>query len=331
MDGQRAVPRDLGEWQQTVEFMLGPYATSRDLREVSAIDLGKSAERDTAAFCRQGYGALLEKLAAGIPVELETPVTQVDTASRGSRVQATTPRGAISARYMIVTASTGVLASERIKFDRGLPKRQLDAVGALKLGSLDHIAVELPGNPLGLQRDELVFEQAASERTAALLANVSGTPLAVVVVGGRFGRELMAKGDMAAVDFAVGWLTELFGSGVKRAVRRTQSTRWNAEPWVQGAIAAASPGGQWARAALREPLHERVYFAGEATHETLWGTVGGAWESGERAAAQVLRRLSGLPEPAPPKPEGAPAQQQRRGAGSQAKPKSKPGQGQRSR
>jgi monoamine oxidase len=323
MDCQRALPKDLGEWQATVEFALGPYAAGKDLREMSALDFNKSAERDVGAFCRQGYGALLAKLAEGIPVEMESPVTAVDT-SRGARVEATTPRGTISARYMIVTASTNVLASERIKFDKGLPKRQLDALAALKLGSLDHIALDLSGNPLGLQRDDLVFEKASGIRTAALLANVSGTSLAMVEVGGRFGRELMAQGDMASVDFAVEWLTGIFGNNVKRAVQRTQSTRWNNEPWVQGAMSAASPGGQWARAALREPVRERIYFAGEATHETQWGTVGGAWESGERAADQVLRRLAGLPEPPPPKPEPEPVQPSPRGTTAAARPQPKP-------
>jgi Flavin containing amine oxidoreductase len=47
-----------------------------------------------------------------------------------------------------------------------------------------------------------------------------------------------------------------------------------------------------------EPLKNTVWFAGEAVHETLWGTVGGAWESGERAAEAVLRRLGGGREPA---------------------------------
>ena len=37
-----------------------------------------------------------------------------------------------------------------------------------------------------------------------------------------------------------------------------------------------------------------MYFAGEATHETLWGTVDGAWESGERAAEAALRRIGAL-------------------------------------
>ena len=229
---------------------------------------------------------------------------------------------------MICTASTNVLAAERIKFDKGLPKRQLDALAALKLGSLDHIALDLPGNPLGLQRDDLVFEKASGIRTAALLANVSGTSLSVIEVGGRFGRELTTQGDMAAVDFAVQWLAGLFGNNVKGVVQRTQVTRWNNEPWVQGAMSTASPGGQWARSALREPVRDRVYFAGEATHDTLWGTVGGAWESGERAADQVLRRLSGLPDlPQPkaePEPPPAAAAPPRGGTTAQAKPQAKP-------
>ena len=112
----------------------------------------------------------------------------------------TTPKGKLSGRYVIVTASTNLLAAERIKLEGGLPKRQADAVAKLKLGSLDHIALELPGNPLGLQRDDLVFEKSSGPRTAALLANVPGTPLSVVTVGGRFGRELDGEGRKGWVD-----------------------------------------------------------------------------------------------------------------------------------
>ncbi len=56
-------------------------------------------------------------------------------------------------------------------------------------------------------------------------------------------------------------------------------------------ILDGQPGAQPARRALMETLRDRVWFAGEAAHETLWGTVGGAWESGERAADAVHRRL----------------------------------------
>ena len=36
----------------------------------------------------------------------------------------------------------------------------------------------------------------------------------------------------------------------------------------------------------------------EAAHETLWGTVAGAWEAGERAADAALKRLARTSEPA---------------------------------
>jgi hypothetical protein len=56
-----------------------------------------------------------------------------------------------------------------------------------------------------------------------------------------------------------------------------------------------------------------MYFAGEATHETLWGTVDGAWESGERAAEAALRRIGALrDEPV----KQAPAAKRRQPAGS---------------
>jgi monoamine oxidase len=90
-------------------------------------------------------------------------------------------------------------------------------------------------------------------------------------------------------DFATGWLADLYGADVKKAIGRTHATRWTAEPWALGAFSAAAPGGQPGRKVLMEPVRERLFFAGEAVHETLWGTVGGAWESGERAADAALR------------------------------------------
>ena len=94
-------------------------------------------------------------------------------------------------------------------------------------------------------------------------------------------------------DFATGWLADLFGADVKKAIGKTHATRWNAEPWALGAFSAAAVGGQPGRKVLMEPVRERLFFAGEAVHETLWGTVGGAWESGERAADAALRLWGG--------------------------------------
>jgi monoamine oxidase len=295
----QALPKDLGDWQPTIEFVLGPFGCAKDLAEVSALDFSRSVERNNDMFCREGLGALIAKLADGLPVQLSRPASFIDWSER-NRIEIRTAKGLLVARTVIVTVSTSMLASNKLKFEPELPRRYLDAVEKLRLGSYDHIALELPGNPLVLQRDELVFEKAGSARTAAILANISGTTLCTIEVAGKFGADLAASGEAEMVSFALDWLTGLYGTEVRKAVRRTSATRWNHEPWTLGAFSAAVPGGQWARAALAEPVRDRIFFAGEATHETLWGTVGGAWASGERAADAVLRKL-GIAG-APPEP-----------------------------
>jgi len=283
----QALPKDLADWQPSVEFALGPFGCGKSLEDISAMDFARSVERDIDSFCRQGLGALVAKLGADLPVQLRNPVRGLH--STRNFVEIETTRGRISARAAIVTVSTALLAADKIRIAPALPKRQLDAIAKLSLGSYDHVALELKGNPLQLRNDELVFEKASGARTAALLANVSGTPLCLIEVAGKFGSELAQRGEAAMIDFATGWLGELFGADVKKAIGKTQATRWNADPWALGAFSAAAVGGQPGRKILMEPVRDRLFFAGEAVHETLWGTVGGAWESGERAADAALR------------------------------------------
>jgi monoamine oxidase len=94
------------------------------------------------------------------------------------------------------------------------------------------------------------------------------------------------------IDFALSWLAKLYGADIAKAVKRRDATRWNDEPWVLGAFSVAAPGAQSARKILMDSLNNRIWLAGEAAHETLWGTVSGAWESGERAADAVNRTFA---------------------------------------
>ena len=313
MPAARALPNDLGDWQKAIEFILGPFACGKDLAQVSSLDLARAVERDRDAFCRQGYGALLAKAAADLTVRLSTPVSMIYWGGNATVVE--TPNGDLRPRAIILTASTNALTEDKIEFIPPLPKRQLDAAGKLSLGSYDHIALEIPGNPFDLQRDDLVLEQSTGPRTAALLANVGGTSLHLVEVAGGFGRDLAAKGEGAMVDFARDWLASLFGSDAKSAIKRAHATRWNEEPFVLGAMSAASPGDADARKILMEPLGGRIWFAGEAVHETQWGTVAGAWASGERAAEAALRKLGALKQPSEEREQGKPARNRRRRGG----------------
>jgi monoamine oxidase len=292
----QALPKDLGDWNATTDFVLGAGATGKDVSELSAMDKAHASDRSAALGCRQGIGTLVAKLGEQLPMTLYTPATRIVWSNRDVSVE--TPSGRIAARALILTVSTNVLASGAIKFSPELPKRQLDAAARLSLGSYDRVALSLSGNPLGLPRDEVIIEQSNSARTGLLFANVGGSSLCTVDVAGAFGRELSEQGEAAMVAFATDWLTKLFGSEVAGAVKASRATRWNNSPTALGAMSAAAPGGQASRAILGEPFG-CVFLAGEATHETLWGTVDGAWESGERAAAAALRRIGALSDPEP--------------------------------
>src|SRR6267154_1103178 len=305
-----ALPKDLGDWAGTAEFMLGANATGKDLKDISAIDKARAPERNNAPIaCRQGLGTLIAKLGEQVPVALSQPVSRIAWTGRDVTVE--TPGGKVAAHAAIITVSSNVLAAGNIKFTPDIPKRQLDAAAKLSLGSYDHVALQLPGNPLGLARDEIIIEQSNTTRTALLFANMGSSSLCSIDVAGSFGRDLSAQGEKAMTGFAVEWLGKLFGSETASAVKKSSATRWNAAPFVLGAMSAAMPGGQPSRRILSEPIG-CMFLAGEATHETLWGTVDGAWESGERAAEAALRRIGALRDPEPAAaPARAPKQRRR--------------------
>ncbi len=205
----------------------------------------------------------------------------------------TEPRRMFTARAVIVTASTNVLTSGKIKFQPDLPKRHLEAATRLKLGSYDHIALELPGNPLGLRPDELVVREIRKPPHRVDLRQRAGQHglrgRCRGLVRPRAGRQ--GRGARWSTSRST-WLSGLYGTDMKSIVKRTAATRWDA-----GAMGDGRDLGRRCPAASRrarrssEPLNGRIFLAGEATHETLWGTVGGAWESGERAAEAALRAL----------------------------------------
>jgi monoamine oxidase len=63
---------------------------------------------------------------------------------------------------------------------------------------------------------------------------------------------------------------------------------WNADQYARGAYSYAPAGALNASANIAEPVDRTLYFAGEHTNVSgHWGTVHGALQSGEAAAARI--------------------------------------------
>src|SRR3954447_12930713 len=108
------LPKDLGDWAGTAEFVLGADFSGKDLKDVSVVDKARAQDRNAAIACRQGLGTLIAKLGEQIPLSLSTPANRVSWSNRDVVVE--TPAGKIVARAAVVTVSSNVLAAGNIKF-----------------------------------------------------------------------------------------------------------------------------------------------------------------------------------------------------------------------
>ncbi|TGE00780.1 flavin monoamine oxidase family protein [Methylobacterium nonmethylotrophicum] len=238
-----------------------------------------------------GYGALVAGHYADLPVRLGTPVSAIDW--RGAGVAIETPGGTLRTACAIVTVPIGVLASGALRFMPDLPAATAEAVAGLRMGAYTKIGIALdpslfPGQDL---RDAVILRSGIPGLTAYLEMQPFGKPLAVLHCGGDGARSLCEAGEAAALAAASDHLVSVFGAGIRAAVTAGRLAPWWTDPFARGSYSLARPGHLPAREALRVPVAERIFLSGEATAGGGAMTVGGATLDGERAAAEVLRRL----------------------------------------
>lgn len=268
----------------------GPMDFGADDDEISVTDYRAAAELDPNYLTREGFGALIHRWGAEVPVTLGTPVRRIRWDGPGVEVETT--QGTIRAQAVIVTVSTGVLAFEDIAFTPDLPDSHREAICDLPMGLLTKIPVQIDGTRLGLKPFDDVLIERHARHDLYFLAFPFDLDLMVGFVGGDFAWEMEAAGRAAAVDFVTDRLVDIFGSDVRRAVTHGTMTNWSAERHVRGAYAAARPGRVQAREVLKRPVGERIWFAGEALAGGLKQTAAGARLSGEAVAGQLALGLA---------------------------------------
>ncbi len=269
----------------------GPMDFGADEDEISIVDFKAAADLEPNYLTHEGFGALVARFGADVPVELSTPVRKILWDVPG--VVCVTDRGTIRAKTVIVTASPAVLAFEEIEFTPHLPDDHFSAFFDLPMGMLTKIPIEIRRTRFGLSPfDDLLIERIA-RHDIYFLCFPFDLDLMVGYIGGDFAWEVSAAGEAAGVDFVTDRLCGIFGSDVRKHVGRAMMTNWGGERFVRGAYAAARPGKAEARRILMEPVAERIFFAGEALAGSLIQTCGGARLSGEAVARQVAAQLAG--------------------------------------
>ncbi|WP_029349787.1 FAD-dependent oxidoreductase [Bosea sp. 117] len=83
-----------------------------------------------------------------------------------------------------------------------------------------------------------------------------------------------------------------FGATAVAKVEKVAVSRWSTDPLIRGAMAVGTPGAGAGRRAFAEPVG-RLTLAGEYTSLDGWGTLAGAFASGEIAAERAIRVTGG--------------------------------------
>lgn len=264
---------------------------------VTQFSLGEEPERVSLADYDQlwigddflvpsGYGALVARYGADVPVRLATPVTEIRW--DGPVVELATAQGAVRAGAAIVTVPVGVVKSGAIRFIPELPAETQDALDGLGMGAYTKIALKVDRAKVGALEATDYIELLESGGISFEFWPFGGD-LMVAILGGDHARRLCEAGERAAIDFATERLASMLGGRMRDAVLGGRLAAWWTDPYARGSYSIARPGRAQAREALRAPVGGKLFFAGEATAGGGAMTVGGATLEGVRVAQSTPR------------------------------------------
>ncbi|NEN94000.1 MAG: FAD-dependent oxidoreductase, partial [Okeania sp. SIO3H1] len=189
-----------------------------------------------------------------------------------------------------LTVPLGVLQHERIEFIPGLPNQKTKAISTLGMGCLNKVYLRFPerfwsNDVQGFSS----FGSRAGQWSSWLNMNYyQPEPILLAFNAGSFGRELEKLGDEEIIGEAMKVLKRIYGKDIPTPTG-VQITRWASDPFAFGSYSSLRPGSNRSTIqALRKPLNQRVFFAGEATSLDYPSTVHGAYLSGIRAANEIL-------------------------------------------
>lgn len=260
-------------------------AWGQDIDLISTVDYATS-EGSNDYRLLTGLGNLVATWARGIKVDLHAPVRRIDW-SGGATVTVETPQGTVTGRHVLITVSTGLLASGGIRFTPDLPDWKLAAVEGLPMGTENKVGLHFDRDVFGPDGRAYYTSWADGEAPAKVDAGVVGQDMAVVLFGGRHAVGLEQEGPAALCAFALDGVADIFGNDIRRHLTRAFPTAWSTDRWTFGSWSCAAPGQAHQRTALAQPVDDRLFFAGEATSIGGQGTCHGAFATGVRAAQEI--------------------------------------------
>lgn len=272
------------------------------------LDLREWFPKETAmvnAMPRGGYTQLVNDAAQGLTVHFNQPVQSIHYDAFGATVTTTT--ATYHSDAVVITVPLGILRTGKLQFDPPLPATKTQAIARIGYGGdgvLNKLVLRFPRAFWPETRNRFLSLLAEPDRRGIFTSWISLTPLVQEPIlmtftdghtGANFDRTAT---DEEVLKQALFTLQRMFGAAVPEPTDYI-FTRWLSDVWALGSYSYPAVGNNSQdRLTYAEPVEERLYFAGEATHLTHYGTVHAALEAGEKAAHQIAQRYLNLPSTA---------------------------------
>lgn len=239
-----------------------------------------------------GYDQIIAGLSQDLEFKLNQKVRRIE--QKNDRVVVTTEKDSFEADRVLVTLPLGVLKADTVEFSPPLPEAKRKAIERLGMGVLNKVVLQFE-EPFWPEKKDFLSYASNEAGQFPEFMNVYGyerSPILVALTGGNFARAIEKKSEEEVIREAQDVLRKIYGSKVSK-LQAYRITRWASDPFSGGAYSHVPLGATPADYdALAEPVDQRVFFAGEATHRKYPGTVHGAFLSGIREAERIAKGSS---------------------------------------
>lgn len=241
-----------------------------------------------------GYSQILPLIARQLPIRLNQTVKKIAYGKHGVVIE--TQNKKYEADYVIITVPLGVLKSGAIAFDPKLPREKLSAINQLQMGVYNKIYLFYDKPFWNLDSEWISYmpdHNAAKNMIDIMnLYNYTGMPILLVFTGGQFGRDIEHLNDADTLRLITTTLKQIYGNTISEP-SSYMITRWNTDPFSRGSYSLLPVGASLDQyRQMARPVAGQLFFAGEATAVIDPASVHGAYQSGRRAANEILALLN---------------------------------------
>jgi len=234
---------------------------------------------------KEGYSAIYNHLAEGLDIHLETIVKSVTWTEDGVTIQ--TDQGEFVGDVVIMTAPLGVLKAGDIAFEPSLPDAYNEAIQGLNMGPIIKMFYYFDEPITPPEVSALYTKLNPPMWWCPSFANEHEGQVWVAFASGDWTRELLQDGDANALKMGLETLQTITKHDALLPIKM-HIQNWVDDQFSKGGYSVPPPGQSEAWKTFATPLHP-IYFAGEHTAPNYeMSTIHGAYNSGERAAKQVL-------------------------------------------